>query len=147
MNVCTVHLRIYGSTCALRSVCSILTLKIKRKRKREKSKILRQYTVASFICPAKSNFFVRLQIFLHANWNFLHPQELALHAKNDVCGYCCLQILSKNHHNWHFWEIFVLIPKNNSSQSCIKCIFAAWKKSYAACTNKTSPWWKFSTAS
>ena len=83
--VCTVHLRIYGSTCALRSVCSILTLKIKRKRKREKSKILRQYTEGLFICLAKSYFFVRIQIFLHADWIFLHPQELALHSKNDSC--------------------------------------------------------------
>ena len=55
------------------------------------------------------------------------------------CGYSCLQIWSRNLHNWHFLEIFVQIPKTNSSQSCIKCIFAVQKKLYAACTNKTSP--------
>ena len=29
-----------------------------------------------FICPSKSEFFARLQIFLHAGCAFLHPEEL-----------------------------------------------------------------------
>ena len=45
-----------------------------------------------------------------------------------------------------FWKFLYQFLKNNSSQSCIKCIFTAWKKLYAACTNKISPGWKFSTA-
>ena len=105
-----------------------------------------QNVLSLFYLPCKKCFFVKLQIFLHAGFNFLAPEELPSHAKNDVCGYQCLQIWSRNLQNWHFFEIFVQIPKNNSSQSCIKCIFAAWKKLFAACTNKTSPWWKFSTA-
>ena len=78
--------------------------------------------------PAKSYFFIRLQIFLHVGCNFLPPEELPPHAKNDECGYQCLKIWSRNLHNWHFLEMFVQIPKHNSSQSCIKCIFAAQKK-------------------
>jgi hypothetical protein len=68
-----------------------------------------------------------MQIFLHAGCNFLPPEELPPHAKNDEFGYLCLQIWSRNLHNWPFLVIFVQIPKDNSSQSCIKCIFAAWK--------------------
>ena len=45
----------------------------------------------------------------------LHPEELAPHVKHDACGYLCLQIWSRILHNWHFLEIFVQIPKNNSS--------------------------------
>jgi len=38
----------------------------------------------------------------------------------------------------HIWnlEIFVQITKNSSSQSCIIYNFAAWKKLFAACTEK-----------
>ena len=36
--------------------------------------------------PAKSYFFIRLQIFLHVGCNFLPPEELSPHAKNDECG-------------------------------------------------------------
>ena len=46
---------------------------------------------ALLIYPAKSNFFVRLQIFLHAGCNVLPPEELTPHAKNYECGYWCLQ--------------------------------------------------------
>ena len=102
------------------------------------------YTSSPFICPAKSDFFVRLQIFLHAGCNFLHPKELAPHAKNDEWGYWCLQIWSIIIHNWHFLEIFVQLHQNNSSLSCIKYIFVACKKLYATCTNKTSHKGKFS---
>ena len=42
---------------------------------------------ALFIYPAKSDFFVRLQIFLHAGCNILPPKELPPHAKNDERGY------------------------------------------------------------
>ena len=59
-------------------------------------------------------FFVRLQIFLHAGCNFLHPAELAPHANKDECCYWCLQIWSRILHNWHFLKNFVQIPKNNS---------------------------------
>ena len=41
---------------------------------------LAQVSRALFIYPAKSNFFVRLQIFLHAGCNFLPPEELTTHA-------------------------------------------------------------------
>ena len=105
-----------------------------------------QHCWALFIYPAKSNIFVGLQIFLHAGCDFLPPEELTPNAKNYDCGYWCLQIWSRNLHNWHFLEIFIQIPKNNSSQSCIICNFAAWKKIFAASTNKTSPWWKFFAA-
>jgi hypothetical protein len=37
--------------------------------------------------PAKSDFFIRLQIFLYASYNFLPPEELPPHAKNDECVY------------------------------------------------------------
>ena len=37
--------------------------------------------------PAKSEFFVRLQIFLLDGFNFLPSEEIPSHAKNDVCGY------------------------------------------------------------
>ena len=85
-----------------------------------------------FICPAKSDFFRWASKFLHAGCDFLHPEELAPHAKSDAHGYWCIQIWSRILHNWHFLENFVLLPKNNSSESCIKCIFAACKKLYAA---------------
>ena len=39
---------------------------------------------AHFIYPAKSYFFVRLQIFLHGGCNFLPPLELPSHTKDDV---------------------------------------------------------------
>ena len=44
-------------------------------------------TLALFIYPAKSYFFVRLQMFLHNGCDFLPPEELLPHAKNDECGY------------------------------------------------------------
>ena len=44
-------------------------------------------SLALFISPANSDFFIRLQIFLHAGCNFLPPEELPPHAKNDDCGY------------------------------------------------------------
>jgi hypothetical protein len=40
---------------------------------------------ALFICSAKSNFIAGLQIFPHAVCDFLHPEELAPHAKTDEC--------------------------------------------------------------
>ena len=40
-------------------------------------------SLALFIYPTKSDIFVRLQVFLHAGYNFLPPKELPLHAKND----------------------------------------------------------------
>ena len=89
--------------------------------------LCRGTSIALFIYPVKSNFFVRLQIFLYAGCNFLPPEELTPNAKNYDCGYWCLQIWSRNLHNGYFLEIFVQIPKNNSSQSCIICNFAAWK--------------------
>ena len=52
-------------------------------------------------------FFVRLQVFLHAGCNFLPPEELPPHTKNDECDCLCLQIWSRNLHNCHFLEIFV----------------------------------------
>ena len=87
--------------------------------------------------PAKSYFFIRLQIFLHVGCSFLPPEELPPHTKNDECG---LQIWSRNLPNWHFLEHLVQIPKNNSSQSCI---FATWKKSYAVFKKKLYPDEKF----
>ena len=62
-------------------------------------------TIALFIYPAKSNFFVRLQIFLYAGCNFFPPEELPPHAENNQCSYLYLQICSRNLHNWHFLEI------------------------------------------
>ena len=91
-------------------------------------------------------FFVRLQIFLHAGCNFLPPEELTPHAKNYECGYWCLQICLRNSSQLAFFGNFCTISKNNSSQSCIIYNFAAWKKLFAACTKKTSPWWKFPAA-
>ena len=75
-----------------------------------------------FYLPCKKLFFGQA-----ANTYFfmLPPEELQSHAKNDMSDYRCLQICSKNLHNWHFFEIVVQISKNNSSQSCIKCIFVA----------------------
>ena len=99
-----------------------------------------------FYLPCK-NLFFRQAANISSCWmNFLPAEELQPHAKNYECGYWCLQIWSRNLHNWHFLIFFVQWPKHDSSHSCRKCIFAAWKKSYAACTNKTSPWWKFSPA-
>ena len=40
-----------------------------------------------FICPAESDFFIRLQIFLHAGCIFLHPVELSPQGKKFECGY------------------------------------------------------------
>ena len=57
-----------------------------------------------FICPTKSYFFDGLQIFLHAGCDFLHPEELAPHAKKHAFGYWNLQIWSRILHNWHFWK-------------------------------------------
>ena len=108
--------------------------------------IIRSHQSPLYLPCQKWFFFARLQIFLHASCNFLPPEELPPHAKNDECGFWCLQIWSRNLHNWRFLEIFVQIPKNISSQSCIKCAFAAWKKLCVACPNKISPCWKFSTA-
>ena len=50
-------------------------------------------------------------IFFHAGCDFLHPEELAPHAKNDECGFYHLQSWSRILHNWHFLEIFVQINK------------------------------------
>jgi len=33
------------------------------------------------------DFFAGLQIFCYAGCDFLQPEELAPHAKNDACGY------------------------------------------------------------
>ena len=57
-----------------------------------------------------------LQIFLHAGRNFLPPEELPPHAKNDEFGYSCLQVWSRNLHNWQFLKNFVQIPKQDSNQ-------------------------------
>ena len=35
-----------------------------------------------FYLPYKNLIFVRLQLFLHAGRNYLHPEELSPHAKN-----------------------------------------------------------------
>ena len=40
-----------------------------------------------FYLPCKKLIFVRLQIFLHAGCNFLHPEELSPHTKNYECSY------------------------------------------------------------
>ena len=85
--------------------------------------------VSSFYLPCKKWFFhqlanissfMRAVIFCLLK-NYHHMQKMM------SVEYWCLQIWSGNLHNWHFLEIFVQIPKNNSSQCCIKCIFAALK--------------------
>ena len=68
-----------------------------------------------FYLPCKKLIFVRLQIFLYAGCNFLHPEELSSHARHFECGYWCSQIWSRILHNWHFLKYFVQIPKNNSN--------------------------------
>ena len=64
-----------------------------------------------FYLPWKKLIFVRLQIFLHASCNFLHPEELSPMQKNYERGYWCLQIWLRILHNWHFLKYFVQIPK------------------------------------
>ena len=67
-----------------------------------------------FICPANNDFCTGLQIFLHAGCHFLHPAELAPHAKNDACVYWCLQIWSRILRNCHLLESLVQISIINS---------------------------------
>ena len=45
-----------------------------------------RYSLAFFIYTAKSDFFFRLQIFLHAGCNFLPSKKLPPFAKNDERG-------------------------------------------------------------
>jgi hypothetical protein len=108
-------------------------------KKKSATALLIQPIRALFIYPAKSDFFVRLQIFLHAGCNFLPPKKLPPHEKRMSVVIDVYKFGQEILIICHFLEMFVQIPKNNSSQSCIKCIFSAFKKLYAAWTNKTSP--------
>ena len=91
-----------------------------------RAKIIFDLSPPPMIKCEKKPFLSTLQkVIFWSGCNFLPPEELQSHAKNDVSDYRCLQICSKNLHYWHFFEIVVQISKNNSSQSCIKCIFVA----------------------
>ena len=52
-------------------------------------------------------FFVRLQIFLHAGCNILHPEQLATPCKRWWVWLLLFQIWSGFLHNWHFLAFFV----------------------------------------
>ena len=94
--------------------------------------------------PSNLTFFSCQTPYIFVGCNSLHPEELAPNAQNNECSYWCLQIWLRILHNWHFLESFVQTPKNCSSKTFIKYIFAQCKQLYTTCRNKTSPWWKFS---
>ena len=70
------------------------------------------------------DFFFFQTPYIFVGCNSLHPEELAPHAQNNECSYWCLQIWLRILHNWHFLESFVQTPKNCSSKTFIKYIFA-----------------------
>ena len=74
--------------------------------------ILRFLTSESFLSALQKVIFFSsgFKYFFMLAVIFLHPEELAPHAKNVEWGDWCLQIWSIIIHNWHFLEIFVQIP-------------------------------------
>ena len=89
--------------------------------------------------PSNLTFFSCQTPYIFVGCNSLHPEELAPNAQNNECSYWCLQIWLRILHNWHFLESFVQTPKNCSSKTFIKYIFAQCKQLYTTCRNKTSP--------
>ena len=57
----------------------------------------------------------------------MHPKQFATHAKNDECGYLCLQIWSRILRDWHFLEIFVQVPKKILAKAASNANFATYE--------------------